>query len=441
MKMSSRIEHIINEITDQYLLDDGAIPWIIGFSGGKDSTVLLQLVWTALKNLGDINGISPRDVYVVCNDTMVENPIISNYVDKVLDKIQETAVRDGLNIQVQKTTPRLEDSFWLNIIGKGYPVPNNAFRWCTEKLKIKPTSRFVVDQIDEKGKAIVLVGTRSDESQNRARMIKKHEIRGKRLSKHSNLRNAFIYSPIKHLLLEEIWYIINTMPSPWGASNDELFQIYSDASADDYECPTMVSNKNHSSCGNSRFGCWTCTVVKKDKSMSSLVDNGFSWLAPLLEFRNELMEGRNIPENRSTKRRNGTDAKNGMGTYKAKYRAEILERLLETQKTIQETYPEIELITNQEMVAIQVTWYRDFIFKYKVAHIYNSVYSKELDMNKQDENFRKEEELLKEVCENDEQFSLIQDHLALSKNKALLTKKRGLKEDLERRIKKMIDKK
>jgi len=439
--MSSRIEYIINEITDQYLIDDGERPWIIGFSGGKDSTVLLQLVWTALKRLGDVKGIVPRDIYVVCNDTMVENPIITNYVNKVLDKIQEAAVREGLNIQVQKTTPRLEDSFWLNIIGKGYPVPNNAFRWCTEKLKIKPTSRFVIDQIDEKGEAIVLVGTRSAESQNRARMIKKHSIRGKRLSNHSNLKNAFIYAPIKDLMLEEIWYIINTMPSPWGADNDELFKIYSDASADDYECPTMVSNKNHSSCGNSRFGCWTCTVVKKDKSMSSLVDNGFTWLTPLLIFRNNLAEGRNNIENRSSKRRNGTLAKNGMGTYKAKYRAEILQELLKTQKEIQKTYPDIELITNQEMVAIQVTWYRDFIFNYKVSDIYNRTYSKEFDMNKQDENFRKEEELLKEVCKNDQQFSLIQDHLALAKNKALLTRKRGLKEDLERRIKQLIDNK
>lgn len=437
----TRVEHIINEITDQYLLDDGARPWIIGFSGGKDSTVLLQLVWTALKRLGSINGVNPRDIYVVCNDTMVENPIITNYVNKVLDKIQKAAVKDGLNIRVHQTTPRLEDSFWLNIIGKGYPVPNNAFRWCTEKLKIKPTSRFVLDQIDEKGEAIVLVGTRSDESQNRARTMKKHAIRGSRLSKHSNLRNAFIYSPIKELLLEEIWYIINTMPSPWGASNDELFKIYSDASADDYECPTMVSNKSHSSCGNSRFGCWTCTVVKKDKSMSSLVDNGFEWLAPLLNFRNDLAEQRNNPKNRLKTRRNGTDAVNGMGSYSPKYRAEILENLLRTQKEIQKTYPDLELITNQEMVAIQVTWYRDFIFKYKVAKVYNTVFANELDMNKQDENFRKEEELLKEVCKNNDEFSLIQDHLALAKNKALLTRKRGLKDDLERRIKQLIEKK
>jgi DNA sulfur modification protein DndC len=439
--MSSRIEHILNEITDQYLLDDGARPWIIGFSGGKDSTVLLQLVWKALVDLGDIKGISPRDIYVVCNDTMVENPIITNYVNKVLDQIQNAAVRESINIQVHKTVPRLEDSFWLNIIGKGYPVPNNAFRWCTEKLKIKPTSRFVVDQIDEKGEAIVLVGTRSDESQSRARSIKKHDIRGKRLSKHSNLRNAYIYSPIKHLRLEEIWHVINTMPSPWGANNEELFKIYADASADDYECPTMVSNKTHSSCGNSRFGCWTCTVVKKDKSMSSLVDNGFAWMTPLLKFRNELVEGRNIKANRSKKRRNGTDAINEMGSYKAKYRAEILKNLLLTQKEIQQSHPDVELITNQEMVAIQVTWYRDFIFQYKVSKIYNEIYSKDLDMNKQDENFRKEEELLREVCDTEDQFSLIQDHLALSKNKALLTRKRGLKDDLERRINKLIEKK
>lgn len=109
-----RISYIISELKDQYLIDDGNRPWIIGFSGGKDSTALLQLVWYALKEL-DKNKFK-RDVFVICNDTLVENPIVVNYVNKVLTKIQQAAATQGLPIKVHKTIPRLEDSFWVNVV-------------------------------------------------------------------------------------------------------------------------------------------------------------------------------------------------------------------------------------------------------------------------------------------------------------------------------------
>ncbi|SZD73605.1 PUA domain (predicted RNA-binding domain) [Candidatus Ornithobacterium hominis] len=440
--MAKFIQNIIDEIIDQYLFaDETKRPWIIGFSGGKDSTVMLQLVWEALKQVKDLHGVVGRDIYVVCNDTMVENPVITEYVYRVLAKIEQSAVEQDLPIQVIKTIPRLEDSFWVNLIGKGYPAPNNAFRWCTERLKIKPTQRFIIEQVDEFGEAVILIGTRSSESANRAKSMKKHAIKGKRLTKHPTQPNTFMYAPIRHLMLEEVWYIINTMPSPWGADNSELFQIYLDASADDYECPTVVTNKEHKSCGQSRFGCWTCTVVKQDKSMSALIENGLTWLTPLLKLRNELAEERNIIENRMPKRRNGTDAVNGMGPYNPRYRASVLKRLLQAQKEVQKEKPHIELITNQELIAIQTIWYRDFVFDQKVSEIYRNVYKSDLDMKDQKEKKEKELELLKKSCEkNPQDFELIQELLTLQKNKSLLNRKRGLKEDIETRIEEYLKK-
>lgn len=438
--MANFIKNIIDEIIDQYLFaDDSKRPWIIGFSGGKDSTVMLQLVWEALRQVKNYHGIIGRNIYVVCNDTMVENPVIAEYVHRVLKKIEQAAVEQDLPIQVVKTIPRLEDSFWVNLIGKGYPAPNNAFRWCTERLKIKPTSHFILEQIDEFGEAIILIGTRYAESANRAKSMKKHDIKGKRLTKHPLQSNTYMYAPIRYLMLEEIWYVINTMPSPWGANNEELFQIYADASADDYECPTVVTDKEHKSCGQSRFGCWTCTVVKQDKSMSALIENGQKWLKPLLKLRDELAEERNIPEYRMPQRRNGTDAVNGMGPYKPSYRAFVLERLLQAQKEIQIEKPYTELITNQELIAIQTIWYRDFIFDQKVSEIYHRTYKSDLDMKNQTKKKEKELELLKKSCnQNPQNFGLIQELLTLQKNKALLNKKRGLKDDIESRIENYI---
>ena len=437
--MDKFIQKIIDEIIDQYLYaDESHRPWIIGFSGGKDSTVMLQLVWEAIKQIKELTGLT-RQIYVVCNDTMVENPIVAEYVHRVLKNIEQAAVEQDMPIRVVKTIPRLEDSFWVNLIGKGYPAPNNAFRWCTERLKIKPTSRFLIEQLDEFGEAIILIGTRKSESTQRYKSMKKHEIRGKRLTKHPTQPNTFMYAPIRNLELEEIWYIINTMESPWGASNAELFQLYSDASADDYECPTVVTSNDHRSCGQSRFGCWTCTVVKQDKSMTALINNGLKWLTPLLKLRDQMVEERNIPENRMPVRRNGTKAIRGFGPYTPKYRASLLKRLLEAQKDVQQEKPHVELITNQELVAIQTIWYRDFIFNQKVSEIYHHAYKTDIDMKDRNEKQEKELELLKKVCEeNPKHFDLIQDSLTLQKNKSLLNKKRGLKDDIEKLVEQYI---
>lgn len=441
--MNKRIENIIDELVDQYTYaDTSERPWIIGFSGGKDSTVLLTLVWRALQK---IKKEMPypfqlrRHVYVVCNDTMVENPIITEYVDDVLSKIKKEARNQDLPIFVEKTIPKIEETFWVNVLGKGYPVPNNSFRWCTDKLKIRPTSSFITEQVDEKGEAIILIGARSAESANRARSIKKHEIKGKRLTKHPNHHNTLVYSPIKDLMLEEIWYIINALPSPWNYDNSKLFQIYANASADDYECPTVVTDKSHTSCGQSRFGCWTCTVVKEDKSMSALIKNGEVWMDPLLKFRDDLENERNLSDNRLATRRNGqiavTEDGHKQGNYSPEYRARKLRELLELQKEIQKTKPLTELITNQELIAIQVYWYRDGIFDFKVGEIFSKIYGRDIETENANIENSTEKQLLKTACSsNRKDYELINNLLTLQHSKTLLLTNYGLQNDIEKRI-------
>ncbi|QLG44729.1 DNA phosphorothioation system sulfurtransferase DndC [Costertonia aggregata] len=445
--MSKRIDNIIDEIVDQYAFaDTSERPWIIGFSGGKDSTVLLTLVWKALEKVKELPNHFQlrRPVYVVCNDTLVENPIISSYVDDVLSKIEVAAREQNLPILVKKTAPSLEETFWVNVLGKGYPVPNNSFRWCTDKLKIRPTSNFLTEQIDKKGEAIVLLGTRYEESASRERSMRKHEIDGQRLSKHQTGVNTYVYAPIKELMLEEIWYIINTFPSPWGFDNSILFQIYSDASADDYECPTVVVNKKHSSCGQSRFGCWTCTVVKKDKSMSALIDSGKHWMKPLLDFRNSLVEERNIHEHRMPERRDGRPAVHEDGTnwgpYRLGYRYRKLRELLLIQKEVQEERPHVHLITNQELIAIQVNWNRDLYFDNNVGDLYREIFDKDISTANAKILNNTEKRILKEVCEDDLSFyHLIDNLIALQETKTLLVSKYGLHNDIERRIERFVN--
>lgn len=436
MKIPGRIEDVIQNIIEQYLEEDQYCrPWIIGFSGGKDSTVLLTLTWLALQRLKESEKELKRKVYVVNNDTMVENPVIEEYVQTVLVKIKDAACEQGLPVEVSQTVPELEDTFWSLVIGKGYPVPNNTFRFCTEKMKIKPTTKFILDKVSSEGEAIVLIGTRRAESAQRAKTIQRHEVKGHRLSKHPLNPNTYTYAPLKELMLEEVWWVINAIPSPWGFDNSVIFNIYKDASADDYECPTMMTDKTQPSCGQSRFGCWVCTVVVEDKSMTALIKNGVTWMKPLLEFRNRLVENRNKSENRRDERRNGQRAVDetghNQGNYTIEYRQQLLRELLQLQCDTQEERGSIELITHQELLAIQILWYRDNSFSPTVNDIYNEVYGYKLP---NDNVSLTERLLLEKSCNDKRHYQLIKELLALQKTKSLMMRKYGLQNDIETRL-------
>jgi DNA sulfur modification protein DndC len=433
--MALNISHIEAEIIDQYLYDENPDrPWIIGFSGGKDSTMLLQTVWNALSKIEPI--LLTRHVYIVCNDTMVENPRIVSFINTTLKKIQKAANLQQLPITVQITMPKLDDSFWVKLIGLGYPAPNKFYRWCTERLKINPTTRFITETISEKGEAIILLGTRSAESSTRAASIKKHEVKGQRLRKHQ-LPNAHVYAPIKDVTTNELWQYLNQVPPPWGGSHKELVTLYRNANSGD--CP-LVIDETTPSCGNSRFGCWVCTVVNKDKSMEGLIDNGEEWMQPLSEIRNFLVETRDNPEIwREKRRRNGDISENLWGPYKFETRVEILTRILKAQKEIKKTEG-IDLISHQEMVLIQYHWFRDCYFKIKVSDIYNKIFKTKIDMSKHDEKAKQESELLRKSCKAEPRdLDLIQDLLALQKTKTLMIKKRGLQADIENRLDQYIE--
>jgi len=385
--------------------------------------MLLQLVWYALKECP--REILKRDIYVVCNDTLVENPKIVTYTEDILKKIEKAAVEQGLPIRVVRTSPKLEDTFWVNLIGKGYPAPNNAFRWCTERLKISPTTEFIKNKISEVGQAIILLGTRKEESAARSASITNHTKEGTRLRKHI-LPNAFVFSPIQDVKVTELWQYLNQVKSPWGADNKQLNALYRNANGGD--CPLVIDDTTPS-CGNSRFGCWVCTVVKKDKSMEALILNGEEWMEPLVEIRDLLADHRNDPEWRQPTRRDGTD---GTGPYWPHKRAEILERLLKAQKEIRATDETINLINYQELVAIQVTWYRDSIFNVSVAEIYNRVNGTEYSDNDFKDQMVFERQLLTEACtERPDDVKMIEELLALQQTKILMVKARGLSNDLE----------
>ncbi len=433
--MALNIQFIEEEILDQYLNDDNPRPWIVGFSGGKDSTMVLQMVWRSLLKIPV--ELRKRPIHIVCNDTLVENPKIVQFINITLEKIQREAVRQGLPITVNQTTPRLEDTFWVNLLGKGYPAPNSSFRWCTERLKINPTTEFIKRTISDVGEAIILLGTRSDESIARAKSMAraKIHIEGERLRKHP-LPNAYVFAPISDVLTEELWQYLLQVNPPWGGSHRELITLYNNATGGD--CP-LVLDDTTPSCGGSRFGCWVCTVVKRDKSMDALIDNGEDWMEPLSDFREMLIEHRNDRDWRQTHRRNSDlTGEDIWGPYLPEKRAYMLSELLKAQRAVQKSDPHLIMINYQELVAIQVTWHRDSIFNYSVAEIYNQVYGTSMLHSDFSNQQVFENDILKQVCKSNEDFKLINELLEIQKSKYILANNNGLQNDIDTYIERHI---
>lgn len=336
------------------------LPWVIGYSGGKDSTATLQLIWNAVAQIPVAERLKP--IYVISSDTLVETPVIVKYIDSALQKMNIAAKEQQLNLTAHKLTPQIQDTFWVNLIGKGYPAPNSVFRWCTDRMKIKPSNRFILDKVAQHGEVILALGMRKNESANRNKVIENHEVKGYRLASHGQLRGAWVFMPVEDFTTDDIWtYLLHQPISPWGTDNRHLSAMYRSAASG--ECPLVVDDTT-ASCGNSRFGCWTCTVVTKDKSMEAMIDSGDDWMLPLLEFRDWLSSTQN-PEVKHLQREfKGRDGRvkffNGgrvkYRTYKLEFSKEILTRLLETEQAVQRHDPTYELISMAELSEIRRIW-------------------------------------------------------------------------------------
>ena len=337
------------DIREEYLqLHDQ--PWIIGFSGGKDSTLLAHLVVEALLSVPPDQRTRP--VYIVCNDTLVESPLFHSFVEKMLVRIEENI--DALNVPVKvvRTHPLPEESFWVNLLGRGYPAPNRSFRWCTDRMKIRPTSRFIRELVTHAGEATLLLGTRRAESSARAAKIAHHELDAQgRLSPHVDHKGVFVFAPIKEFTTEEVWFVLMSVRAPWGGTYHDVVTLYKNALGG--ECPFVVSNDDSPSCGtnSARFGCWTCTVVEKDNSIDSLIAAGNDHLQPLSDFRNRLKAVSDDPDSRSKIRRTG---KPGLGPLTYEARKMLLDELLAIQS---ETG--MPLISDLEVRLVREQWKRD----------------------------------------------------------------------------------
>lgn len=384
-----RLEVLYEEIRTVYLADSR--PWVIGYSGGKDSTTALQLCWLALAKLEPEQLKKP--VYVISSDTLVESPVVAQKILSIHKQINQAAQETGMPFEAHVVYPRTSETFWVNMVGKGYPAPYKRFRWCTDRLKIQPANRFIMEKVATYGEVVLVLGVRRAESASRAQVMALHKRFDSKLSRHSSLTNAFVFTPVEDWVVEDVWSYLMAVASPWGANNNDLVALYRNATG---ECPLVVDTTTPS-CGNSRFGCWTCTVVERDKSMEALIDNGEDWMEPLLELRDWLVDTQNPDtkeQYREVRRRDGRvhywgDNREKLiwGPYKLTVRQDILRQVLEAQNEVRELGPdpEIELIRPEELFEIRRLWrVEEGDWTDTVPQIYRSVTGADLDWPDED---------------------------------------------------------
>lgn len=479
-----KISSTKDQIKSMYMMDNR--PWVVGYSGGKDSTVVVQLVFQALSELRKEQ--LHKKVYVISSDTRVETPLIISSIEDTLNRIQAKANELQLPIECHKVRPEIDNSFWSYLIGKGYPPPRQKFRWCTDRLKIDPANQFILEKVSEHGEIVMVLGVRENESNTRDQVLKSHSIEGKVLMRHSTLQNAYVYAPIRDFSLDDVWdYLLDdAYPSPWGSNNHDLRDLYDSSNS---ECPLIVDKdikESAGSCGNSRFGCWVCTVVTKDKALIGFIESGYEWLVPLLEFRNNLTKYREVREYRQKYRmkgqvylttvnkdeidkskytiipedqlgdyiakkkidlatveelyllvedQEGNYKQLGLGPFTIKAREMILRELLETQKKVQEMKkdPQFELITIEELKTIRRHWRSDGDFEDRVPKIYDEIIGLPVEWEYDDSPVLQEEQvsLLRQLCdEKNLSESLMKKLITTQQNYYSLKLRKGVLQEI-----------
>lgn len=306
------------------------LPWVVAYSGGKDSTLTLQLV------LETISKKPGKEVTVLYADTKVEPPPVIKNARRLLKKINVWAAKKELPVKAKVVYPALKDRFFFLMLGKGYLPPTHWFRWCTKRLKVRPIARFIERLVREGGGCIVLLGTRKKESSSRDRALKRRGF--SKWMPFEGVEGASIYAPIFDLTVEDVWeYLLNNEP-PWGLDNQLLRTLY-----------TGGNNSCSLFCGGIRFGCWVCTVVRKDRCTEGLSEiPGWEWLSEFLDYRELMLEVRNDPKNRLVRFRNG---KEYVGPLTIEARGLLLSELKKLERRIKK-----KILTPAEESRIRECW-------------------------------------------------------------------------------------
>lgn len=253
----------------------------VGFSSGKDSTVVLHLFLMALVRAVRNGTNVSQHHFIQMSNTQVENPEIHYLATNVLGHLQSFIDKHNLPVTILVATPSMTQGWVGRILtGRGLPSwSNSGSRQCTFDLKITPLrkakARYIKGLPDVcRKKVCLMLGSRDDESSSRAASIAR--MGGDATSVTHTAEGGELY-PIKSWTTQQVWTFLtesgsakNFLLPSFQENNFAIATLYKDATG---ECVWSAKPSSKSNGCGSRFGCFSCQAVSEDRSMTALIAN------------------------------------------------------------------------------------------------------------------------------------------------------------------------
>lgn len=299
-------------------------PWVLAWSGGKDSSVTASILFKSMMLMEKSNpGSLTREIYLTTAQTnldFVTDPLKQSELTKIKKLIED----HKLPVKIVEVAAPIEKSFMYLVLGRGYPLPKSRMnRWCTERLKIEPSQK------EHKAikPALTVTGVRLSESAERRNNIENRQV--------SEYFSANEFMPIVNFTLDDVWSYLVREGMAWGDA-EALGQLYKEATG---ECGLRQrkagsGEKNDDPCG-ARTGCIICPVVTIDKSSQEFAKHN-PWLQPYVGLRNLMIQMYKDPRNKAGRKRDGTVLEYGHGTFTVKARMRLYEAVRQAEQENEE---------------------------------------------------------------------------------------------------------
>ncbi len=397
--INHKIDESIEVLSNYYLNDTRA--FCVAYSGGKDSTAVVYLVIKMLRHLQSQNLPIDKTVYFINSNTLAELPPMLKHLRTSLQAIYNYGVEHDLPIKVKEVSPEDQHTLNVQLLGVGMPPPSPSFRWCTDKLKVKPIDAYINDMFKD-GQFISIIGSRRDESAQRSHSLDKRATVTKFVKSNDRYPQAINLMPIEYWTTKNVWEFLFTEENSI-INTTNLWNLYSDASSKNAsECVFTAAGgqeitEGNLGCGVSRFGCWQCYVTRdNDKSLDGLLNSKkYSDLDLYKNYRdyywNMTQEGWHKTRDVYSHKHQGQELYNKSKTsplygatmpkgLKLPLRINAFKAFMELQSKIDE-----EIITLNEIILIQKRWFFEgdltlsaFSIARKHGFKIDNIYKKEL---------------------------------------------------------------
>lgn len=357
------VDRALQLITKQMSLGNALI---VAWSGGKDSSAVLNLVLRSAAAYVEAGNISPRIIVTHADPGGVENPAVAIQANKDMDAIKLFAEFYGINVEIKVSTPSQNTRFAVKVIGgRDLPVYSGlqAGRKCTQDWKVLPMQKMtkhIVKEVKDTGKDVcTILGTRFDESTGRkARMEGRGETADNVwLSDKGELR----LSPIADWSDVDLWRYLHACARGEYLSYSTfsgLIELYK-AGSDPADVQTIGGVEVYAC----RFGCAICTAGK-DKSMGWMLKNNpekYGWMEGLHKLQQYKL---NIQHDLDRRNWVCFDLYRGYARLRPNtFSPSMMEELLRYVLTLQvQEYdasggnPRFQIISLEDIIAIDATW-------------------------------------------------------------------------------------